>query len=164
MKSLNSSTVCGTWKSYTPTIGATTTAPTVATTKTLKGLYKVIGKTLFLNFTYYAASNTGAVIGSGVYTFSLPTGYTINTSLASLPSTIGTASYAGADGSTLGFGTAGATSYGQCVVVPLSTTTVGLYLTISSDSATSNVLIGSTALAITTANRSYKFTAEIPIV
>lgn len=155
----------GEWQTYTPTIGATTTAPTLATTKTLRGRYRVVGKTLSVQFEYYASSATGATTGTGVYTFSLPSGYTINTTLAPIPSTIvsSNGNYSGADGSTLGFGSAGATSFTQCAVTPLSTNTVGLYMFISSDVNTSATLVGSGVLPVNANNRTYRFTAEIPI-
>jgi hypothetical protein len=117
--------------------------------------------------TWTSNLSSAGTAGSGVYTFSIPSGYTIDTNLAIIPSAISSVNvnYAGVDGSTLGFGTAGGyTSVLMLTVVPLSSTTVGLYICGSSDNNLNNTLIGSNACAISVANRFYKFTAEIPIL
>jgi len=156
------------WQNYTPTIGVYSgTAPTLATTNTLRARYKVVGKSLFISFTYFAASSTGASAGTGAYTISLPSGYTINTSLAQLPSTIATATsnYSGADASTLGTcNMAYSSSSIQGTVVPLNSNKLGLYLTYNPSSTTVyNTLWGSAAWTTVLAGLSIQFIAEIPI-
>jgi hypothetical protein len=73
------------WVSYTPTFGATITAPTLPTAKTLRASYSVIGKTLKLNF-FYSQTATSSNGGNGCYLINLPNSYTINTSLTGIES------------------------------------------------------------------------------
>jgi hypothetical protein len=151
------------WADYTPTItshgGA---ALTKATVNTEKASYKIVGKTMHLKYMYYAASATGATAGTaGIpYAWSIPAGYTIDTATALIPTVISSASRAGIDGTPLGgadvSATGGVTSTAR--VVPLSTTTVGIYDTIDFS------LVRNGRFTFNSANASYAFTAEIPIL
>lgn len=157
----------GAWTSYTPTITGSISNPTLATTKTLIARYRVVGKSLQIAFTYYAASSTGAAAGSGAYLFSLPAGFTIDTTAAPIAaSTTSVAGdYSGFSASSLGNGIASTNSASTpCIVVGSSTTTVSLAGTFTSAGASVNTLIGSGSFTVANNNCCYKFTAEIPIV
>jgi hypothetical protein len=148
----------GEFISYVPTITGTTTNPTLATTNTLKASYRILGKSLQVNFLYFAAAGTGAANGSGTYGISIPAGFTINTSLINLPTTIA-ASGAGLDGSIVGVAQVRNTSttLSGGAVMPISST----QLTIVSDTLQ---MVGSSLIGLTSANTYYKFTAEFPIL
>ena len=73
-----------TWQSYTPTIGATTTAPNLPTSRNLYGKYVVQCKMLSLMFSLSWNSSAGSTAGSGTYTISLPPGFSIDTTAATL--------------------------------------------------------------------------------
>lgn len=73
------------WASFTPVIKGSATNPTKATTSWIKGRYKIVGKSMFMQFSYGHASALGANIGIGTYYIEIPGGYTINTTLASIP-------------------------------------------------------------------------------
>jgi len=146
------------WTSYTPTISATTTAPTLATTKTLIARYKVVGKSLHLAFTYFAAGTAGVNAGSGTYLFNLPNGFTINTSVAPPPSSL-TAQYTCATGSTVG---AGFVNSGSFITVVTATVATDTQLILVADANVSPIASGS--YSIGASNMLIKFTAEIPIL
>ena len=151
----------GTWTSYTPTITATAagTNPTLPTSATITGSYTVQGKVMLLNVRYSALAITGGTAGTQSYAFSIPGGYTIDTTKATLPSDVTNASLSGVDGSTVGTGFArNSANTGAATVVPVSTTGLGLF-------TENNVrLIGSGAFALNgAANTSISFTAQVPI-
>lgn len=151
----------GTWTSYTPTITATAagTNPTLPTSATITGSYTVQGKVMLLNVRYSALAITGGTAGTQSYAFSIPGGYTIDTTKATLPSDVTNTSLSGFDGSTVGTGFArNSANTGAATVVPVSTTGLGLF-------TESNVrLIGSGAFALNgAANTSISFTAQVPI-
>ena len=68
------------WTSFTTTITATTTNPTPGTGVTKSSYYLQMGKILFVKF--FFNENAGGADGSGVYLFNIPTGFTINTTVA----------------------------------------------------------------------------------
>lgn len=76
---INSPTDSSGRTAFTTTITATTTAPTPGTIATNVSYYLQMGKTLFVTFNY--STTTGGNAGSGTYLFSIPTGFTINTSI-----------------------------------------------------------------------------------
>jgi predicted RecA/RadA family phage recombinase len=55
----------------------------------LNGIYSVMGNTLFIEYYFYQASNSGTLLGSGVYMFPLPSGYQIDTTKVVLWSNTG---------------------------------------------------------------------------
>lgn len=67
-----------TWTSYTPVIGATTTAPTLGADTTLRASYAVFGKMLHIRL-FIARGTLSGTNGSGVYRIPLPAGFTIDT-------------------------------------------------------------------------------------
>jgi hypothetical protein len=156
------------WASYPGTIGGVTTAPTPATGTAPTARFRVVGKTLSIQFRYYAGtSGAGSAIGAGVYSFPLPAGYTINTAVAPIPAVVSTASGTALDVAPLGFGTANSIAYNAApvpvFVVPISTTAVGLVLA-NSAAGGSNGMVASTQAPITGANTGYAFTCDIPIL
>ena len=62
-------------------IGGTTTAPTKPTDSVERCFYKVVGKTLHLNWSMVTSSATGASNGSGDYLVGIPAGFTIDTAI-----------------------------------------------------------------------------------
>lgn len=68
-----------TWTTFTPTLGASTTAPTKATTHTIAGRYRVVDKWMWVKMYYFAASASGAASGSGEYLWTVPNSETIDT-------------------------------------------------------------------------------------
>lgn len=69
------------WIQFDMTIGATVSAPTKATSPTHdEAYYRRVGDTMEIYYFYEHTSNIGAAAGSGTYTFSLPAGFSIDTS------------------------------------------------------------------------------------
>lgn len=69
------------WTAYTLNIGASTTAPTKASAPVYdQASYRLSGDTLQVAYTYRHTSNVGATAGAGVYLFSLPAGFTADSS------------------------------------------------------------------------------------
>lgn len=67
------------WTSFTTTISAVTTAPTTGTVLNNTSSYLQMGKMLFIKFFFNQSS--GGSAGSGIYLFSIPSAFTINTSV-----------------------------------------------------------------------------------
>jgi hypothetical protein len=112
------------WDTYTPTIGGTVSAPTLPTSKNLYGRYSSQGKVLTLIFSLSGDSSAGSSAGSGDYTISLPSGYTIDTGVVTLG---GSSPYlAGTSLGTATLLTDSAGSGGAWSVVPRSSTTLVL--------------------------------------
>lgn len=66
------------WQSYNLTIGATTTAPTPGTILVNEARWRRVGDSMEI---YYSLrTSTAGTIGSGVYLFPLPSGYTVDSS------------------------------------------------------------------------------------
>jgi hypothetical protein len=153
----------GTWATYTPVVTSTGgTNPTLPTSAVLTGAYSIQGKTMFLNIRYSAASVAGGGDGTGSYQWSIPTGYTIDTTKAAIPSVLTNTAGSGLDGGVVGSGfgrnSTGGNSAGL-IVMPLSTTTIGAYF----EAATR--LMGASSLAMTGAsNATYSFVCQIPLV
>lgn len=109
------------------TIGATTTAPTKATTREEDYITVVDDKSGWCtcNFQYAALSATGATAGNGYYLYSLPSGYAFDTTVHPIDTNLSTFStydriYKIIPGSTgiINF----ATSASTCAIVPYSST------------------------------------------
>ena len=74
------------YASYTPTLVATTTAPTLTY---IFGSYTIMGKTMFLKIWMDTnGGSTAGTAGTGIYGFGIPSGYTINTQAYSLTPTL----------------------------------------------------------------------------
>jgi len=158
------------WTQYTTTITGVVTDPTLATTKTMSSSYRVVGKSMFISFSFHAASLTGAASGSGAYKFSIPSGYWIDTSKVTIPASLTSVGgdYCGATATTLGSGGfANTGGWGPVNTVPASSTHLALFCpfnVVSTPGAASILtLVGSGAGGATYWN-SLKFTAEFPIV
>lgn len=87
----------GPWVDYgAMTIGATTTAPTKATTREYdKVRCRINGQDYECEYLYRASSATGAAVGSGVYVWSLPTGVVMDSSVPLSTNTTGAFAYSG---------------------------------------------------------------------
>lgn len=81
------------WTTFTPSIDAVTTAPSLATTHKKKAAYKVVGKSLHIIWSYSHIFATGATNGTGEYLIPIPAGYTIDTSKVDIASTEGSYAY-----------------------------------------------------------------------
>jgi len=112
------------WSSYEPVIGGTVSSPTLPTNKNLYGRYSSQGKVLTLIFSLSGNSSSGAHAGSGDYTISLPSGYTVDTNAATLGAT--TPYLAGTSVGTASLLTNAAGSGGAWSVVPRTNTTLVL--------------------------------------
>jgi hypothetical protein len=161
----STATTVPTWQSYTPTITGGTTNPTLPTSSVLNASYLVDGKTMFINFTLSYSSQTGGANGSGSYRFGLPSGYTIDTAKAIIPTSTGTAADAGYDGVSIGtfqVSNSAANYFGK--VVAITSTEVGMFGTTLS--GVERGLRGSTsgAILMNAAPTAYSFTAQIPIL
>lgn len=78
-----------------------TTAPTPSQNSTCKYNYSVIGNTMYLQFSYMGGTNAGSA-GSGIYTWKLPAGYNIDTSLISVQNPAITTTTSPAKGTVIG--------------------------------------------------------------
>lgn len=155
--------VANTWLSYTPSITATVN-PTLPTTNILNAMYMVVGKVMFINFNLSYASQTGLANGTGTYNFSIPSGFTIDTTKALIPSAIGATTDAGYDGTGIGtFLVSNNASNYTGKVVALTSTTLGLFGTTFSGG--NRGLRGSAngQFGEGTSPSTYSFTAQIPI-
>lgn len=92
---INSPTNSSGWKSFTTNITGSVANPTPNTVTTLS-YYLQYGNMLYINYYYVCASGGGA--GSGIYQFSIPSGFTIDTTI--MPTLVGSNFR-----SPLGFGT-----------------------------------------------------------
>lgn len=66
---------------YTPTIGATTTPPTLATSHTLTAYWTRMGSQVRIEFTYVQTTGSGGAAGTGSYLIPLPTGIMADSTL-----------------------------------------------------------------------------------
>lgn len=155
------------WQTYTPTLGVYSgTAPTKPTAYTERALYKVIGKTLYIKYTLYYTSGAGAATGTGAYSWSIPSGYTIDTNKVGVPSSIvaTTPNYTPLSCISLGLAKVvnlGLITISPSVVVALSSTTIGVHMQDSNNTG----LVGSNLWPIiTTTPMCYVFDLEIPIL
>jgi len=69
------------WQSFTMTIGATTTAPTKASNAVESAKWRRVGSLMEIKYSYYHTSSTGASSGNGDYLWSIPSGFSIDTSV-----------------------------------------------------------------------------------
>ena len=98
------------WTSFSMTIGGTTSAPTRGTVTSEKAYYRRVGRNM--EVMYALQMSAAGAAGSGAYLFSIPTGYTIDTTQVTL-STGPTATAIGTLGSMVGAGTYATTTSGN---------------------------------------------------
>lgn len=123
--SITISSVALAWASYTPTITASPTSPTLPSSYNLHGKYLIQGKLMTLIFNFSGNSSSGAAGGSGTYVISLPATYDVDTSVISL----GTSANNYMDGTSVGVAsliTDDAGSGGAWSAVPNSTSSLVL--------------------------------------
>jgi len=142
--------------SFTMVYDATTTAPTKATTTIIDlALWRRVGDSMHITYTYDHTNNTGAASGTGDYIYKLPTGYYID----STKITVGSGLTRGVVGSFAG--DAGGTERMGFMQIQNST---GLAAAIFSSDTSTVVKIGSTtALDLDTADLTHSFSAIVPI-
>lgn len=151
------------WQSYTPTLGSYSgTAPTMGSGGTVSALYRVVGKTLQIKYT--SNQTNAGTAGTGHYTVSIPSGFSINTTLVTIPADLATTqgSNTRVASPPLGSGMAyvNSTAVGIVLAYPTSSTTLAFTAT----SGNSQQWIGSSFYALSNGNRQFSFMAEIPIV
>lgn len=148
----------GPLRTYSPVIGAVTTAPTYGAGNATKAGYVDFGKFLYIMFSY---SQTGAgSAGTGIYLFPVPSAtngggktYTIDTTL--LASTAGqNRSIVGSAG--IGISTTNAVGY----AIVYNTTNLAIVYT----TATNALTVASGNVDIADASAAYGFCAWVPIL
>lgn len=140
------------WRTYSLTIGGSTTAPTQGSGASNVARWRRVGDTMEIRFDY-TQSNAGSN-GSGTYLFPLPAGYTIDTTKL-------TPSAAGTSEATVGFcatRNGGTFYYGN--VAAYNSTNLSLAV---GDSAANLGLVGSVNNNLGTATQYYSFVAFVPI-
>lgn len=144
------------FQSYTLTIGATTTAPTLGTTPVNNAQWRRVGDCMEVRYDFQ--QSTAGTAGSGNYLFPLPAGYSID-----LTKVQGEAAY----NATLGAAIArSGTTAGSGIVQAYDATN----LAIVSDSATGPVFgtvagpISSTYYSLSASDVEWSFSALVPIV
>lgn len=140
------------WIAFTTSITATTTAPTFGTGTQIKSYYLQQGKLLSVRFLLIGTA-TGSNIGSGTYLFSIPSGFSMNTSIVSFNNT------AFSLGSAFAFLSAFST-YGSGSAVAYDSTHYAAFLFLSSSGG--NYL--SSGWFQATASPTYSMSLQIPIV
>ncbi len=78
---INSPTNSMGWTSFTTSITATTTTPTLGTIVVNNSYYLQMGKTLYIKYNFY--QTVPGTAGSGTYLFNIPAGFSINTVIES---------------------------------------------------------------------------------
>jgi hypothetical protein len=148
------------WVPYPLTIGAQTTAPTKATSPLVDQAYwRRVGDTVQIRYNYQHGSLTGTTSGTGIYTWSLPTGITVDTSKISAAVATGT-QINSVGVATIMYG-AGANTIGGFMRYEPGT---GLFM-YSSETATGYTAVGSTSRTIAgNASLGYSFEATLPVV
>lgn len=141
------------WASYSLTIGASTTAPTKPTTRTESAYWRRVGDTMEINYLIRYSSTSGGADGSGTYLFSLPSGYSIDTSKNQVNSDYFLAS-------TVGVGALVGTEGALCSVWPYDSTHLALKCTNSVFGGP--MLVASSGFYMTGVS-GYRFMARVPI-
>lgn len=140
-------------RTYVPTLTATTSNPTKATTPDIDiATWYRNGKYMHIQYNYRQSNNTGAAAGSGTYLWSLPGGYAIDTAYLETAANFGS--------NTVGASSGYATAVGAGYAYAYNSTNIGLILT----NETSSGAVTSSFYAITNATARYSFDVVIPIV
>ena len=149
------------WTSYPMTIGATTTPPTKGTIVVDSAMYRRIGDTMEINYTYGQSASGSA--GSGSYLFPLPSGYTIDTTKLTV-STNGSGAPANIVGSAYAGNT---TANGTNFMVPswaVAYNTTNIEIIAGSGGSLGQVNPVSSANFATSGAAYYSFSIRVPIV
>ncbi|MCB1712100.1 MAG: hypothetical protein KDH96_06395, partial [Candidatus Riesia sp.] len=148
------------WTPFTMTIDATTTAPTKATTRTETAYWRRVGDSMEITYIYNQTSATGAANGSGIYLYQLPAGYTADSSKVTISTSDLTATQVG-----LGRLDDGTLTNGYAVKAWLYNSTSIALITIAAGATSAGTTVSSSAFGLAGgANRTYHFTALVPIV
>jgi hypothetical protein len=152
----------GGWTKVTDwNFGASTTAPTLATSATRHYAYAVTGKMMSIKGFYNQTATTGAAAGSGEYLLAMPGGYQINTTTTGV-ATVGDVLEIPIGQTTLSTGTG---NRGSGVVLAYDSGNIK-FASWSAGGLSANLTpIGSAFLPLTSsALYSLYFTAEIPLL
>ena len=144
------------WTDYTTTmtITATGSPPSKATSRTEQAVWRRIGDSMEINYLYGHVSSRGTNIGSGIYLFSIPDGFTINSNFINTD-----AAYAPVLGIASGTSQSSATLASVGFVYAYDSS----HLAIAFDPASSGP-VGSSFCPITSPPPvSYRFSARVPI-
>lgn len=140
------------WKSYTMTVGATTTAPTKGTITIDKAWYRRVGDSVQIMYEY--GHTTGGAAGSGTYLFPIPPGLNVDTTKVD-----NTRPFETTGGSLGSFvGSDSSTTYAGGVGVSQNLTN-SVYLV-----GTTNLLVGSGGLNFGATNIRIAFNITVPIL
>jgi hypothetical protein len=139
------------WQSYSLTVDASTTAPTLGTVVVNQARWARKGSNMLI--TYTLSQSTAGTTGTGVYRFPLPAGYTIDSSVANIDANGTNSTNFGNAWMNRAGGPLDAAGY----VVPLTSTTLGVIVDGTADP------IGSTSQGAFNAALQLKFLAIVPI-
>ncbi len=152
----SNATPTGVWTTYTPVITGSITNPTYAGCYVYAS-YSVVGKIMYLNFNFTNTGVSGMTAGSGNYQINMPSGYTINTTIA--PSSSSTYSFN--DGATIGSGSViHSNNYPSNVIIKSNGNSFLQFLIIG---AYGVQYWNSSFYQFTNGNLIMSFTAQIPI-
>lgn len=144
------------WQSYSLTIGATTTPPTLGTITTNAAKWRRVGDSMEINYQFYQSSPIGSgANGSGVYLFPIPSGYTIDSTKVGIASDINTASTVG-----ISTGYSVATSSVEGSVYPYNSTNLVIAL---GNATTAPTNVNSAFMGLGSVEITYMFRASVPI-
>lgn len=139
------------WQSYTLTVGASTTAPTLGTVVVNQARWARKGQNMLIMYTL--SQSSAGTAGSGTYRFPLPSGYTIDSSVVNIDANGTNATNLGNAWMNRVGGPLDASGY----VVPLTSTNLGLIVDGTADP------IGSSPQGAFDAALQLKFLAVVPI-
>jgi hypothetical protein len=141
--------VVGEWTDYTPTA----TGWTKATTNTERASWRRVGSSMEIIYFYRHTSNVGAASSAGVYEWSLPSGYTVDTSVIGASASLARSEVLGTAFASDGTNTTG---------YPRAYTSTTIALETGSDTVATQ-FVGSGNKIATSATLNYSFTAVVPI-
>jgi hypothetical protein len=145
------------WQSYTLVIGATTTAPTYGTISQNNAKWRRVGDSMEIQFQFYQSSPIGAgAAGTGTYLFPIPAGYTIDSTKVGIDPDINIASNVGHAN---GYHITPTSVHGS--VHAYNSTNLVLVMGNATNAQQSP---GSTYMALSSVETTYKFSARVPIV
>lgn len=146
----------GVWTSYSMTITGSSSNPTKATAADIdSAVWRRVGDSVEIMYTYYDSNASGAAGGSGAYLFALPTGLTIDTTKAPASTTEGRGAVVGS---------AGGNQNGPACRAGIVQVYSSTKLAITGGTATSDPqFVGSAWFTISNTDQAYSFRAVVPI-
>lgn len=145
------------WTSYTLTIGAVTTAPTPGTTSINQALWRRVGDSMQLQYTFVQTAAGSA--GSGIYLFPIPTGRTIDTTKVTVGTNRTVATNVG-----VGYASSSQHSSDDNSTEVSCYNTTNLAMSVSLGSSGSTVISSSGDFSLSSSAITFTFIATVPIV